>query len=110
MPVCCQRLINNQKYLNDKVLYQDHTSSPPPNQCICVSNIHLLRKCAFLQKEEASIASFHHISQLGKVIKLNGSRFFLNNLIGWTNTELSSEQDATVLRITKITHAEARIS
>lgn len=75
-----------------------------------MSNIRLLRKCAFLQKQEASIAGFHHISQLGKVIKLNASRIFLNNLIGWTNTELSSDLDATVLHITKTTHAKSRIS
>lgn len=65
---------------------------------------------ACLQKQEASFSSLHLISQLSKAIKWNGSKIFLNNLIGWTNTELSSEWDATVPHITKITHAEARIS
>lgn len=52
-------------------------------------------------------STLHLVSRLGKATKWNGSKIFLNNLIGWTNIEVSSEWDATVLHIT---HAEARIS
>lgn len=75
-----------------------------------MSNIHLLWKRVFLQKQEASFSTLHLVSRLGKATKWNGSKIFLNNLIGWTNIEVSSEWDTTVLHMTKITHAEARIS
>lgn len=72
---------------------------------ICFENA-----CFFRNKRSVSLSSLHLVSRLGKAIKWNGSKIFLNNLIGWTNTEVSSEWDATVRHVTKTTHAEARIS
>lgn len=74
-----------------------------------MSNTHLLWK-RVSSETEASFSSSHLVSRLGKTIKWNGSKIFLNNLIGWTNTEVSSEWYTTVLHVTKITHAEASIS